>query len=684
MIQKEIELSPEFKKQTSKAITSIVLFLLVYIILFIAAAALTVACIYAGVMLIISVPRFITIALGIGLASLGVLIFIFLIKFIFKSNKVDRSHLREITKQEEPEIFNLIDDIVNQVGTSFPKKVYLSTDVNASVFYDSSFWSMFLPIKKNLTIGAALVNTITKEELKAILSHEFGHFSQRTMKVGSYVHNVNQIIFNMLYDNDSFDKLAIGWANISGYFSIFVLLALKIIHGIQWILKEMYTVVNKSYMALSREMEFHADEIASHVTGYKPLKSSLLRMNLADHSFNSAISFYDSRIDKNLKSQNLYKEQSYLMSFFAEDDELPIQNGFPVVTVEELNKFNKSKLMIEDQWASHPSTEDRIARLEQNNIVIEEKEVIPANSIFSDFKKTQEELTNRIFKDVVYKETPTASSLDEFKMEFKKDLSKNSFSKVFNGYYDNKNPISFNIDDVDLSSNNLSVTDLFSDKNVNLNYIALALQNDIETIKQIEDKTIKIKTFDYDGKRYKRNESKALLTQLNTELEQINKDIKQNDLNIYRYFKQTENSNGSTSQLQELYSNFFEFDKTFDSKLEVYNNINNSMDFLQVTTEFDQIKSNFRTLRPKEKILKENIKELMTDDKFASEITTEMKDQFETYLEKDWQYFGTENYFDKNLETLFTSLNNYAYLLSRGYFLNKKELLDYKTTLTIN
>ena len=45
------------------------------------------------------------------------------------------------------------------------------------------------------------------QEFKAILAHEFGHFSQRSMKVGSYVYYVNQVIFNMLYDNDSFDKM---------------------------------------------------------------------------------------------------------------------------------------------------------------------------------------------------------------------------------------------------------------------------------------------------------------------------------------------------------------------------------------------------------------------------------------------------------------------------------------------
>ena len=118
-------------------------------------------------------------------------------------------------------------------------------------------------------------------------------------------------------------------------------------------------------MGLSREMEFHADEIASNITGFEPLKSSLLRMTLADHSFNAALSFYEERIADNFKSENLYLEQSFIMNFLAEDSNIPIVNNLPQVSAEALNKFNKSKLVIKDQWTSHPSTEERIERLEK-------------------------------------------------------------------------------------------------------------------------------------------------------------------------------------------------------------------------------------------------------------------------------------------------------------------------------
>lgn len=48
-------------------------------------------------------------------------------------------------------------------------------------------------------------------------------------------------------------------------------------------------------MALSREMEFHADEIAAHVAGSQALADSLLRINFASSALESVLAFYDQK-----------------------------------------------------------------------------------------------------------------------------------------------------------------------------------------------------------------------------------------------------------------------------------------------------------------------------------------------------------------------------------------------------
>lgn len=681
MIKDKVELSANFKSQSIKAIASIIIFAIVYIIILLAALSLTSLCIYGGLALFAIYPGFITIALGLGLVSLGLLVLFFLLKFIFKTNKIDRSHLTQINQQDEPELYTIITQLVNEVGTPFPKKIYLSPEVNASVFYDSNFWSMLLPIRKNLIIGLGLVNSISKEEFKAILSHEFGHFSQKSMKVGSFVYNVNQIIFNMLYDNESYDKMIQNWANTSNYFTIFVVIAVKIVEGIQWILKMMYELVNKNYMSLSREMEFHADEIAANVTGYPPLNNSLLRMSLAEHSYNSVLAFYEGKIHNNIKSENIFIEQSYIMTFTANEDNISLNNSLPEVTLADLNKFNKSKLVIEDQWASHPSVEERIKKLEDTKLIETKGGFSLANNIFKDIETTQKELTAKMFDDVKYNTPPTKLPIGDFKKEFDSEYLKNTFAPIFNGYYDNKNPIHFEIETKQSNQNNPNLKTIFNDNIVNLNYEFLSLQNDIEIIRQISNKTLKIKSFDYDGNKFKRKESTPLLKRLDIELSKINDSIKENDINIYNFFLKEESLISSEQKLNRLYNRFFEFDKEYDIKMQVSAKLSEELDFINYITPQDQIRSNLRSIASNEKIFKQNIKEILEDKRYANEISIEIRDNFELYLSKTWQYFIGENYVDENLEILFGSLNNYGFLLSRGYFLHKKELLEYKDTL---
>lgn len=681
MTKKEIKVSSEFKAQTTKAIISINLFILTYLLMLVFAVGLTVLCVYGGIMLIAIRPMFVTIALGIGLASLGILVLFFLLKFIFQSHKIDRSHLIEIRKVDEPKLFNLIDEIVKKVDTNFPKKVYLSADVNAAVFYDSSFWSMFFPIKKNLQIGLGLVNTVSKSELTAILSHEFGHFSQRTMKVGSYVYNVNQVIFNLLFDNESYDNLIQRWANVSGYFSIFVVMAVKIIEGIKWVLKQMYGIVNKSYMGLSREMEFHADEIAANVTGYEPLKNSLLRLSLADHSFNNVLSFYEKKIAYNQKSENIFRDHLFVTNFIAQDNNIEIRDNLPQISENELNKFNKSKLVIKDQWASHPSTEDRIAMLEKTGLSAKNIDNESANSLFTDIERTQREFTSKMFNKVVYTGECSAIPFESFQADFKKEFVESTFPKVYNGYYENKNPLFFDIQHVEHYSEDIKPEELFSENKIEIVYTALSLQSDIDAIKQISDKTLDVKTFDYDGIKYTKKDCNDLLQKLELDLKNLNELIKLNDIRIYRFFSAMESDTTNYSVLEKLYNQLFDYDKDFDSKYDVYIKLSNALQFINFTTPFEQIKANFISIVPLEEELKKGIRELLENQDYQTELTKDIKDNFELYLSKKWQYFGNEIYLDKNLEILFTAMNNYAFLLSRGYFLIKQKLLNYQVDL---
>ena len=231
-----IKITSSFKSKARSAVIAILLFIISYIILFLVTIALVILSIIGAIQLLAMKLNFFTLLIGAGIILLSVFVFYFVIKFLFKKHTPYNNNQIEVTRTKEPILFKMIDEIVEEVGTHFPKKVFISPDVNASVSYDSTFWSMFYPIKKNLTIGLGLVNGSTKQELKAVLAHEFGHFSQKSMKVGSYVYNVNQIIFNLVEEDPTYENNLREWGNYHSFLSFFAELTLTLVRGIQWIL----------------------------------------------------------------------------------------------------------------------------------------------------------------------------------------------------------------------------------------------------------------------------------------------------------------------------------------------------------------------------------------------------------------------------------------------------------------
>ena len=675
----EIEISQKFKTQIVKTILSILLFVVIYVALLGLSLALAAGCLFFAFFLVTSYFSIFTVLIGFGIAVFGLLVLFFLLKFMFKINKRDRSHLLEITRQDEGELFEMIDEIVETVKTSKPKRVYLSADVNAAVFYDSSFWSMFFPIRKNLIIGLGLINSVTKDELKAVLSHEFGHFSQESMKLGSYVYNVNQIIYNLFSDNDFFDKIAAPLMNI-GIVRYFVYLAIVIISGMVKILRLIYMLVNKSYMALSREMEFQADQIAAHVTGPQPLETALLRLDLADASLNNTISFYQKKFKENKISPNIYKEQSHVLSFLVKVNELEVENDFPKVTLNDINKFNKSKLVIENQWASHPTLEQRIDKLRSYDQKSDSNGG-KASAIFNNYVDYQELLTEKIFAQGNYEGEKRAVPFEVFKLLYQKEFEENKFDDYYNGFYDQYNPQSFILKKESLPALS-EIETLLSDQNKQRNIELNNLEADIETIKQIRDKNVDVKTFDYDGVKYRRKDCNPLILDLKDEIAQIKDELRENDRKIYTYFKHMEKDKKDEKKLKNYYKDYFYFKDNHEEMSAIYVEIMNATEFFQYQTSIEKIMDNLSDLERVEGRFIEKLEMLLNDNRFSKYIPEDKMKNFELYLSHNWQYFRNETYQEKNIELLFESINNYLWVLNFIFFKLKKRLLDFQVELT--
>ncbi len=669
--------SPEFKREVAKVLGSIVLFILAYVSLVLASVCLAIASGFAGVALMVVYTHFITIMLGAGLIGLGVMVLFFLVKFVFKTSKTNRSHLVEVTREDQPLLFEFVKRLTHEVKAPFPKRIYLSSDVNASVFYDSGFWSMFFPVRKNLQIGLGLVNAMNISEFKAVLAHEFGHFSQRSMKLGSYVYNVNQVIYNLLFDNSGYQQTLEKWGSISGYFAVFASLTAGIVNGIQVILRHLYSLINKNYYSLSRQMEFHADTVAASVAGGNHLSKALRRLEMADGCQQDLLTFCNRLIGNNQKALNVFPPHRQVMQQVAADLKIEWHEGLPQIDRATSRRLAASRVVVKDQWASHPSTDEREDHLSRLDLKT------PANHqsawvVFTNPEQLQQQITDHIYQTVTFKATPVILSDIEFRELLGRDMQRQEFHALYNGFYDHRSV--FEVTEIPTAVSSGPVAELLTLEIVQIPKRILIISNDIHMLEAIQQPKSGVKTFDFDGIRYSLSEAPSIVTVLKEE--QTALEAQANDAErelIARAFQQAD-VRGLTSELQERYHSLHLTNQNFQKYATQYVDIMGILQpAFQAQVTIAQALAIDNQLKLNEKNLKDQMKAFLQNPKLNEWCEPAEVNRIKTYVNEHLTYFSESRGFDNEAIALFQEAHGFFYqALSKRMVQAKMNLLDYQ------
>lgn len=281
--------SAQYKKMVWQVFLSMLLFFVTYALLLAAAAAIIYYSFFLAIILISVKVHWVTIMAALGIILMSGMLGYFLIRFIFKKRSVadDPTHI-EITREQEPVLFAFIDAVCDECKAARPAQVVLSPGVDAAVMQNTSIWNLILPARKKLLIGGALVDSLTLTEFKAVIGHEFGHFSQSSTKLGVAVYNLNRIIISTINDDGEIQNTINKLSGIHTIVNFFLMISVNIMRGMVWVLVKMFEVINVSSKALSRQMEFHADSVAVSVSGSKAIGTSLYRLSFAASAFQMA------------------------------------------------------------------------------------------------------------------------------------------------------------------------------------------------------------------------------------------------------------------------------------------------------------------------------------------------------------------------------------------------------------
>lgn len=647
------EVSPAFKKEVVRTATSIIVFLVVYIVLFLVSLFLLAASVYGGVFILSSLRGLWGILLGIGIIGVAVMVFVFLVKFLFSVNKYDRSGIVEVSEAEQPALFAFIRQLTSETKTPFPKRIYLSPDVNACVFYDSSFLSMIFPVKKNLQIGLGLVNTLNLSEFKAVMAHEFGHFSQSSMKLGSFVYNVNRVIFNMLYQNNSYGNFLQGWARIADTFAVFAAITFRIVQGIQWILQQVYGLVNKSYMSLSREMEFHADAVAASVSGSRSLVTALKRVDFAGSGYGLVIDKYSELVKKKTFCKNFYTDHLFVMQQLAADNRIPLVDGLPVIQGNEDENRKFQRVNYKDQWASHPTIEEREAHLEKLQVqAVEDKR--SAWILFQQKEALQAQFTENIYSEIPREEGSTQLGSADFAALYRSEREQYTLPEEYLGFYDGRNYSRFDIAAL-IEPPTIEVPEkaaIFNSMNGQIQKAINGIRSDIEILKAIHVGNIDTKTFDFEGVKYQQHESPEIQRRLLREQENLEaRQLELDQQALLFFYKKAPGTLKET--LCHDYQQWMDERKRADKTLEGMNKMLEGLNpvFSGQTITLEMVEPMIAHLKNvDEPAFKAELKYWREEGAFQPQ--TELEAQVNKFIESNYYYFSESSFFENELNEL--------------------------------
>lgn len=400
-------LTSSYQLKAVLAILSVILFFVLYLVM---VTALGFLVYYAFVYDMISINK-ITIILKAGAIAGSAMLFVFTLKFIFKLKSPKAENRIKLKKGEHPDLWAFIDQICKETGAPYPKNIYVDPDVNAYVAYSNMWLSLFLPVRKELTIGLGLVSCLNLSEFKAVVTHEFGHFAQRSMKIGSYIISANTVIHGMIFSRDSWDNALDQWRSSDIRLSAAAWVITPVIWLIRQILSLFYQFLNMMHSSLSREMEFNADKVAVSTSGSQAIVSALWRLDDGAENWNNTINHSYLAGQKEIFVKNMYQHNQLALDRTA-DKQKELFDKLPEDERGGRKFFSNSENSKVGMYTSHPPNDLRENSAKVPFVSCDEDNRSPWN-LFGSPEGLQEEMSALVYEKYLSKKpTEYADSID--------------------------------------------------------------------------------------------------------------------------------------------------------------------------------------------------------------------------------------------------------------------------------
>jgi Zn-dependent protease with chaperone function len=179
--------------------------------------------------------------------------------------KMEKPGGLNVTRADAPVLWQEVEKIASGLGAPIPHEIRISTELNASA-YQRPRLGIFGFFQNYLTLGMPLLLTLTPDEARSVIAHEFGHFSGQHGRFGAWAYRVN-LTWAQLRDNLMRSGGRGAW--------IFI-----------WFIRWFSPRFSAMTFVLRRAHEYEADRAAAQVAGAPTAASALMRLSYLDQQIN--------------------------------------------------------------------------------------------------------------------------------------------------------------------------------------------------------------------------------------------------------------------------------------------------------------------------------------------------------------------------------------------------------------
>lgn len=612
---------------------------------------------------------------------LGIIMIVFSAMFMYffigiasyKRPKSTDNILLELHESDEPQMFNLIRDISDQMSLKMPRRIFLIPGAVTAITLPG-VWKNLKKQSDALILGAGLINACSIEEFKTLIAHELAHSAQRSNILNLIIQFLDRFAQGLFLESNPPKWILHNAIASNNYLVLMFQVPFLLYEKIRKGMLNLYTRLLKQKQTFSRAMEYNADEIAARIFGKNNFVSLLVKYEFAEKAIDQVNQIYNLYPQLYSSPQFFYEHHRQMIHHYANILQIETKHDIIYPTLSQYKSIRTTKIDLKNPWDGHPSMIDRIRHVEKFPEKYSVEVNLTANSLFTDLNQTASNIINHYVDIQSLEGVDSQEALAPFIELIEKSVVKSPFPEVFNQYFDEISPIS-TTNAFENTEATISSGSLFSDEICGIAREQYVLKEDIAILRDIVYGLVKVVAFEYNDTLYKKKQVSDLLEDLVKQEKKQQEELNLHTNKIRAYFKHI-SQKYSDQEYENLYSQLEMFQDDYFKGADLVRKIQMKLEFINVRTPFDEISFNFYSIRKLEDQWLSFHRLLLEDPPEMEEPElAEMINVLNAYAAMNKIYFSETSYLEDNLNILQRAIFFFSHFWNLKYHQTKKRLL---------